>query len=66
MAVRLYDTRHKSVVDIVPARAGRLSVYACGPTVYRDAPHVLGVPIVFNLPAVLITVAVTAGSGRPL
>lgn len=35
--MRLYDTRLKSVVDVVPARPGRLTVYACGPTVYRDA-----------------------------
>ena len=26
MTVRLYDTRHKAVVDIVPARAGRLTM----------------------------------------
>jgi cysteinyl-tRNA synthetase len=37
MDVRLYDTRQKAVVDIVPARPGRLTMYACGPTVYRDA-----------------------------
>lgn len=37
MPVRLHDTRRKSVVDIVPAREGRLTIYACGPTVYRDA-----------------------------
>lgn len=35
--MRLYDTRQKSVVDIVPAREGVLTMYACGPTVYRDA-----------------------------
>ena len=35
--MRVYDTRLKSVVDIEPVREGRLSVYACGPTVYRDA-----------------------------
>lgn len=35
--MRLYDTRAKAVCDVVPARAGTLSVYACGPTVYRDA-----------------------------
>ena len=33
----LYDTKAKAVVPIVPARSGFLSVYACGPTVYRDA-----------------------------
>ena len=35
--MRLYDTRLKDVVPIEPNRPGRLSVYACGPTVYRDA-----------------------------
>ncbi|MEY4137063.1 MAG: hypothetical protein RL205_1191 [Actinomycetota bacterium] len=35
--MHLYDTKARSVVPIVPARAGFLSMYACGPTVYRDA-----------------------------
>ena len=35
--MRLHDTRAKQVVQIVPGRAGSLSIYACGPTVYRDA-----------------------------
>ena len=35
--MRLYDTRQKDVVPIVTARSGVLSIYACGPTVYRDA-----------------------------
>ena len=35
--LRLTDTRTRQVEDIVPATAGALSVYACGPTVYRDA-----------------------------
>ena len=35
--MRLHDTRLKAVVDIEPARPGLLTVYACGPTVYRDA-----------------------------
>jgi len=33
----LHDTKAKAVVPIVPARVGFLSIYACGPTVYRDA-----------------------------
>lgn len=37
--LRLYDTRLRSVVDIVPSTPGVLSIYACGPTVYR-AQHV--------------------------
>lgn len=35
--LRLYDTRTKQVEPIEPARRGRLSVYSCGPTVYRPA-----------------------------
>jgi len=35
--VRLHDTRLKSVVDIEPLRPGLMTIYACGPTVYRDA-----------------------------
>ncbi|GII80173.1 cysteine--tRNA ligase [Sphaerisporangium rufum] len=35
--LRLYDTRTRQVEPIVPAGAGALRVYACGPTVYRFA-----------------------------
>ena len=35
--MRLYDTMHRSVVPIISAQPGLLRVYACGPTVYRDA-----------------------------
>jgi cysteinyl-tRNA synthetase len=35
--LRLMDTRTRRVEDIVPSTPGRLSVYACGPTVYRYA-----------------------------
>ena len=35
--MRLYDTRERSVVAITPATPGLLRMYACGPTVYRDA-----------------------------
>jgi cysteinyl-tRNA synthetase len=35
--LRLYDTRSRAVVDIVPAHPGALTLYCCGPTVYRDA-----------------------------
>ena len=35
--LRLYDTRTRQVETIAPARRGRLSVYSCGPTVYRPA-----------------------------
>jgi cysteinyl-tRNA synthetase len=35
--MRVYDTMAREVVEIVPATPGRLTVYACGPTVYRYA-----------------------------
>jgi len=35
--VLLHDTKAKAVVPIAPARPGILTIYACGPTVYRDA-----------------------------
>src|SRR3954469_23599296 len=35
--MRLYDTRTRQVEEIQPAMPGRLSIYACGPTVYRFA-----------------------------
>ena len=35
--LRLYDTRTRQVETIEPARRGRLSMYSCGPTVYRQA-----------------------------
>src|ERR1700680_3235301 len=36
--LRIYDTAARAKVDFVPARAGRVSMYVCGPTPY-DAPH---------------------------
>jgi cysteinyl-tRNA synthetase len=33
----LYDTRARRVESIMPARAGELRLYCCGPTVYRYA-----------------------------
>lgn len=35
--LRLYDTRERDVVEIRTHAPQRLTVYACGPTVYRDA-----------------------------
>ena len=35
--LRLTDTRTRSVEEIVPSTPGLLTVYACGPTVYRYA-----------------------------
>lgn len=35
--MQLYDTRAKAVLPIRTARPGFLTMYACGPTVYRDA-----------------------------
>ncbi len=38
MNLKLYDTLVGKVVDFQPAKAGEVSIYACGPTVY-DVPH---------------------------
>jgi len=35
--LRLYDTRTRQLEPIGPVRRGRLSMYSCGPTVYRQA-----------------------------
>ena len=35
--MKLYDTAQRSIVDVTPATSGVLRIYACGPTVYRDA-----------------------------
>jgi cysteinyl-tRNA synthetase len=35
--LRLTDTQTKTVREVVPSTPGLLRVYACGPTVYRDA-----------------------------
>lgn len=35
--MKLYDTARRDVVEITPAHPGVLRMYACGPTVYRDA-----------------------------
>lgn len=35
--MRLYDTRSRQVEEIRPQASRQLKVYACGPTVYRDA-----------------------------
>jgi cysteinyl-tRNA synthetase len=34
-AVRLYDTRSRSVRDLEPREPGRVGIYVCGPTVYN-------------------------------
>jgi cysteinyl-tRNA synthetase len=36
--LRIYDTAARAKVEFVPGRAGRVSMYVCGPTPY-DAPH---------------------------
>src|SRR6476661_5487243 len=37
--LRIYDTAARAKVEFVPRRAGQVSMYVCGPTVY-DVPHV--------------------------
>ena len=39
MNVRLYDTKAREVVDLVPRVPGRIGMYVCGPTV-QSSPHV--------------------------
>jgi len=39
VAIRLYDSQRKGVVDFVPLVPGEVSLYVCGPTV-QSAPHV--------------------------
>ena len=35
--MKLYDTKRRELVEITPLSPGVLKIYACGPTVYRDA-----------------------------
>ena len=35
--LRIYDTLTRTIVPIEPIEPGRVSMYTCGPTVYRDA-----------------------------
>jgi cysteinyl-tRNA synthetase len=35
MTIRLYESRRREVVDLEPRDEGRISMYACGPTVYN-------------------------------
>jgi len=35
--MKLYDTSRREIVEITPLVPGVLKIYACGPTVYRDA-----------------------------
>ena len=35
--LRIYNTLTKTVEEIEPAEPGKISMYTCGPTVYRDA-----------------------------
>jgi cysteinyl-tRNA synthetase len=37
--MRLYDTMTRALVELEPREQGKVSIYACGPTVY-DVPHV--------------------------
>ena len=39
MNVRLYDSRLREVVDLVPRVPGRVGMYVCGPTV-QSSPHI--------------------------
>ena len=36
-SVKLYDTKHQQVMDVLPSESGTVDIYCCGPTVYRFA-----------------------------
>lgn len=55
MTIRLHDTMTRSKVDFVPADPSRITMYACGPTVYARAHIGNARPaVVFDLLARLI------------
>lgn len=58
--LHLYDTRARAVVPIIEWVRGELRIYACGPTVYRDA-H-LGNLRTFLLPDLIRRIATHHGS----
>ncbi len=35
--MRLYDTKAKELIEVLPAESGSVDIYCCGPTVYRFA-----------------------------
>ena len=39
MVIQVYDSRVRAIRDFVPVRAGKVSMYVCGPTV-QSAPHI--------------------------
>ena len=39
MVIQVYDSRVRAIRDFVPTRAGKVSMYVCGPTV-QSAPHI--------------------------
>ena len=60
-----YRSASQAVASIVAAKAGHTDLAALGAGVLRDAkamemaPHLFGIPIIFNLPAVLIVAILT-------
>ena len=36
--MRIYDTMRNQILELEPREPGKVSIYACGPTVY-DVPH---------------------------
>jgi len=39
MGIRLYDSKAREVLDLVPREPGRVGIYVCGPTV-QSSPHI--------------------------
>ena len=37
LSLRIFNTLNKQTEQIIPIKDGHISMYTCGPTVYRDA-----------------------------
>ena len=49
MTIQIYDTLSKRKQEFVPVEPGKVSIYLCGPTVYKEAHigHMVG-PVIFD------------------
>ena len=49
MTIQIYDTLSKRKLEFVPVEPGKVSIYLCGPTVYKEAHigHMVG-PVIFD------------------
>ena len=49
MAIRIYNTLTKQKEPFEPVQPGKVGIYLCGPTVYKEAHigHMVG-PVIFD------------------